>query len=111
MNTNPNKLANVAYSMSRSLPRAPRTGIMAKYDGVDSRYYNERASAWAQRVEKRCRWDVGKDRRKRRPVRLERHIVTERAQLVIPAVRHLIGGTKTKTLRRFNSSMTGVKSG
>lgn len=34
----------------------------------------------------RC-WDVGKERRKRRPVRLERHIVMELAQLVINAVR------------------------
>jgi hypothetical protein len=39
LNTN----KNVAYSMSRSLLR-PRTGTMAKYDGVDPRYYNERAS-------------------------------------------------------------------
>ena len=35
----------------------------------------------------RC-WDA---RRKRRPVRLERHIVMELAQLVINAVRRLIG--------------------
>ena len=46
----------------------------------------------------RC-WDVGKERRKRRPVRLERHIVMELAQLVINAVRHLIGKLTVKSQR------------